>query len=278
VVAIPEFALKSTASLWDHLPKAVESEQPLTMEQVDQAYGYILYRTQLPAAVHGAALKLDHVQDFALVYVNGKRVGTLDRHFHQDTMALETDGPARLDILVENLGRLNSTKWMRDERKGIRGVSLAGVALTGWQIYSFPMQAEEEAKDGGEIEPQTPHFAAGSFTLDKVGDSFLDVRSLGKGLIWVNGHPLGRFWNIGPQGTMYVPGPWLKKGRNEVVVFEALGTTEAPKLVGLMKPILDAPTPGYENDPERKKKSAEDAEFGPKLAAPAGTQPKTPKE
>jgi beta-galactosidase len=282
VVAIPAFAMRTTASLWEHLPKVVESEQPLTMEQVDQAYGYILYRKQLPTAVHGEMLHIDHLQDFAVIYVDGKRLGTLDRHFHQDTMTLDTDGPARLDILVENLGRLNSTKAMRDERKGIRGAELGGTPLTGWQIYSFPIQEAESAVDSGNVEAQTPHFAQGTFTLDKVGDSFLDVRSLGKGLIWINGHPLGRFWNIGPQGTLYLPGPWLKKGRNDVVIFEVLGdtpgTSAAPKLVGLTKPILDAPTPGYESDPERKKKAAADAEFGPKLAAPATTQPKTPKE
>jgi beta-galactosidase len=102
-----------------------------------------------------------------------------------------------------------------------------------------------------------------------VGDSFLDVRNLGKGLIWINGHALGRFWNIGPQGTLYVPAPWLKKGVNQVAIFELFGTSEAAKLAGLSKPILDAPTPGYKSDPELKKKLGADTEFGTKLAAPA---------
>lgn len=275
VIAVPQFVLTHSQSLWEHLPKPIESEQPLTMEQVDQAYGYILYRKQLPAALQHAQLHLDKMQDFALVYLDGKLAGTLDRHFHQDTIGLTTSGPARLDVLVENTGRLNSTKWMRDERKGIRGAELDGTPLTGWEIYALPMSAAPELK--GQMPASStpvPHFAAGSFTLASVGDTFLDVRGLGKGVIWINGHALGRFWDIGPQGTLYVPGPWLRKGRNDVVIFELLKEDAAPKLAGLAAPILDAPTPGYDNDPERRKKPAADAEFGPKLAAPAMNAPK----
>ncbi len=279
VIAVPEFTLKAGASLWDVLPAPIKSEQPLTMEQVDQSYGYILYRKQLPAAVHDT-LKLDHLYDFATVYLDGKQVGTLDRHYHQDSMALETSGPARLDVLVENTGRLNSTKWMRDERKGMRGAVLGSQALVGWEIYSLPMGSSELASQrvsklaGAAADVVAgPHFASGSFEVKSVGDTFLDVSSLSKGLIWINGHALGRFWNIGPQETLYVPGPWLKKGRNEVTVFEMLPGAAAPKLVGRDKPILDGPTPGYENDPERKKKDSGDGEFGAKRAAPADNKP-----
>jgi beta-galactosidase len=277
VIAVPEFALTRSASLWEHLPKPVESEQPLTMEQVDQEYGYILYRKQLAGGLRGAKLQLDHLYDFGLVYIDGKLIGTLDRHYHQDTIALDTEKSAQLDILVENTGRLNSTKWMRDERKGMRGAMLDGQPLVGWQIYSLPM-TDFPAMKADAVKNAAPHFASGSFELKETGDTYLDVRALGKGLIWINGHALGRFWNIGPQGTLYLPGPWLKKGRNEVVIFELLGNAAAPKLAGLTKPILDAPTPAYAADPEKKKKPAADAEFGPKLAAPATSPTATPKE
>lgn len=272
IVTVPEFHLTSTGSLWKALPAPVTREQPLTMEQLDQDYGYILYRRQLDAPVD-ADLKLDHLYDFAVVYLDGKQVGTLDRHYLQDDIHLKTAGPMRLDILVENTGRLNSTKWMREERKGFRGATLDGKTLTGWQMYSLPMDSPAK---GDSAASEGPHFAAGSFTLEQTGDAYLDVRELGKGLIWINGHPLGRFWNIGPQGTLYVPAPWLKKGRNEVAVFELLSDKRSPALRGLTQPILDAPTPGYENDPERRKKDADDGEFGKKLAAPADTQ--TPKK
>jgi beta-galactosidase len=112
-----------------------------------------------------------------------------------------------------------------------------------------------------------PHFSSGTFTLAQTGDTFLDVSSLGKGLIWINGHTLGRFWNIGPQETLYVPGPWLKQGKNEVVILDMFAVSGQRKLVGRMKPILDGPTPTYADDPERKKKADPNAEFGPKVAA-----------
>jgi len=271
VIAIPEFALSASTPLWEHLPKPVVSEQPLTMEQIGQDYGYILYRKELSAPVHGETLHLDQMQDFALVYLDGKLIGTLDRHYHQDTIALNSDGPSRLDILVENTGRLNSTKFMRDERKGIRAASLDGMPLTGWQIYTLPMRSAwiadiTRSRSRGAATPgAAPTFASGSFNLNETGDSFLDVRGLGKGLVWINGHALGRFWKIGPQGTLYVPAPWLIKGTNHVAIFEVLGSSPAPKLAGLLHPILDMPTPGYESDPEHKKKPDADAEFAPSI-------------
>jgi beta-galactosidase len=91
-----------------------------------------------------------------------------------------------------------------------------------------------------------PAFYRGSFQLKTVGDTFLDIRSLGKGAVWINGHAIGRYWNIGPQATLYVPGPWLKKGRNEVVLFDLQEQpkTAAPQLTGLKTPILNAPVTG----------------------------------
>ena len=269
ILSIPEFKLGSYGSLWSQLPVPITAEQPPTMEDIGQSYGYILYRKQLIEPVHGQTLQLDHLQDFAEIFLDGKLIGTLDRHYHQDSLTLNSNSSARLDILVENTGRLNSTKAMRDERKGIRGATLDGRALTGWQVYSLPMSSVPKFASTSATGIQDPHFASGSFKLSTVGDSFLDVRSLGKGLIWINGHPLGRFWNIGPQGTLYVPAPWLKKGVNEVVIFELFGISGAARLAGLSNPILDTPTPGYKDDPEHQKKLGADTEFGPKLAAPA---------
>ena len=240
------------------------------MEQVDQAYGYILYRTQLPAPLTAATLVLDPVHDYAQVFLDGKLAGTLDRHYNQTSMTLTTTGPARLDILVENTGRLNSTRNIRGEWKGIRSATLGGKPLTGWKIYRFPMEdlsiAKSVAKSAGAV---GPHFAKGSFNLAETGDAYLDVSNLGKGVLWINGHALGRFWNIGPQDTLYVPGPWLKKGENQVVIFDLFDAPTPPKLVGRLHPILDGPTPGYAIDPELKKKEDPNAEFGPKLASPA---------
>ncbi|WP_223285021.1 hypothetical protein [Hymenobacter qilianensis] len=78
----------------------------------------------------------------------------------------------------------------------------------------------------------------GSFTLDKTADTYFDMRQWGKGCVWINGHHLGRYWEIGPQQTLYVPAEWLKKGSNEVVVLELL-KPQQDKLTGVDKPILD---------------------------------------
>jgi beta-galactosidase len=139
---------------------------------------------------------------------------------------------------------------MRNERKGIRGAVLDGTRLTGWQIYSLPMQTPPTVgiKHLAPDTVPTPHFAAGTFTLTASGDTFLDVRSLGKGLLWINGRCLGRFWNIGPQGTLFLPASWLKKGRNDVVIFDFVSKATVHKLAGLAKPILDVTPPEYEVD------------------------------
>ena len=274
VIPISEFSVHPVARLWDVLPRPVLNPEPLTMEQLDQSYGYVLYRKQLTEAVHNERLELDHPYDYAQVYVDRQLVGTLDRHYEQNSIQLSTAGPAELDILVENTGRLNSTAAMRDERKGIRGARLGDRELTDWQMYSLPMDnppalIASSHKAGTLPNPDAPHFSVGYFELAETGDTFLDVRTLGKGLLWINEHALGRFWDIGPQDTLYVPGPWLKKGRNEVIVFELKPGRGAIALSGLTSPILNGPTPGYAEDPERALHPGQSTEFGKKLAAPA---------
>jgi beta-galactosidase len=261
VIAVPSFALTRTKSLWDALPAPIASDTPKTMEQIGQAYGLILYRTRLKQAAENTTLTLEHMQDFAAVYVNGKQAGTLDRHYHQDHLAITAPAGAQLDILIENMGRLNSTKKMRDETKGIHDALLNGAPLHGWEIYPLPMDLAPHVSAHAKPFIAGPHFAEGSFTLKNVGDTFLDTRELGMGAVWINGHALGRFWDIGPQATLYVPGVWLKKGKNDVVIFELLKNDPQPKLAGLTQPILDAPTPGYASDPEHQRKSKSTDEF-----------------
>ncbi|WP_213805840.1 beta-galactosidase family protein [Granulicella sp. dw_53] len=241
VITIPPITLTESTSLWQNLPTAIASETPQSMEHFDQSYGYILYRTQLPAATSGD-LVLTDLHDYAQIYLDGKLTGTLDRRNKQSTLPIKTDGPARLDILVANDGRINSTKQMRIESKGItKSVTLSGTPLTGWQIYPLPMTTLPTHFNPAAKQSQAPTLRRGSFTLASTGDTFLDIRTLGKGALWINGHPIGRFWNVGPQQTLFVPGPWLRKGRNEVVVFDLLPSTTPPHLAGLAQPILDGP-------------------------------------
>jgi beta-galactosidase len=254
VITIPQIALTESTPLWDNLPKPIQSDTPKPMEQFDQAYGYILYRYHLPPS--SGTLAIDELHDYARIFLNGKLVGTLDRRTHQSSLPITTTVPALLDILVENSDRVNFSPAMRGETKGItKSVTLAGVPLTGWQVYPLPMTSlphfrGEKAISLSEIKNSspdlqtllsTPTFYRASFTLTTTGDTFLDVRALGKGALWINGHAIGRFWNIGPQQTLYVPGPWLRAGTNEIVVFDLQPTAAQPHVAGLDTPILDGP-------------------------------------
>jgi beta-galactosidase len=234
---IPEFRMEETVSLWEVLPVPVKSEQIRSMEDLDQAYGYILYRTQLKNAADGE-LVLEELHDYAQLYLDGKLAGTLDRRLGQNKMALTAGAGVRLDILVENTGRINFSEALRGERKGItKQVTLAGQPLLGWEIYPLPMTEVaqlpfKKAKCAGAC------FYRGTLEADKQLDTFLDTSSFTKGQVWLNGKAMGRVWTIGPQKTLYVPGPWLKQGENEAVVFDLAGAT-GRVLRGLPAPILD---------------------------------------
>jgi beta-galactosidase len=241
-ISVPEVPMVKAASLWKNLPAPIHSEQVLSTEDVDQAYGYILYRTKLKGGAAGE-LALDELHSYAQVYLNGKLVGALDRRLKQDRLALpDTKRNARLDILVENTGRVNFGKFLVDERAGItKQVTLEGTPLLGWEIVSLPMTAVDQLHYS--TEPcEGACFYRGNFDLTTVGDSFLDTSEFTKGELWLNGRALGRIWNIGPQKTLYAPAPWLVKGRNEVVVFDLQGKMGAA-VRGLEKPVLGATSP-----------------------------------
>jgi beta-galactosidase len=246
VVTVPAFALEQSASLWKNLPKPLNAKDPEPMEHLDQAYGYILYRTHV-GGPQSSSLELDELHDYAQIYLDRKFVGTLDRRVGQSSLPLTTTAASsQLDILVENSGRINSQAIMRTEIKGItHQVRLDGKPLTGWQIFCLPLSRVDDVKYERDSVPEPgPAFFRGHFEVNTTGDVFLDVSTLGKGALWINGHAVGRYWNVGPQQTLYVPGPWLRQGENEVVVFdffrERKGTV--PHLSGLAKPLLDAPT------------------------------------
>ncbi|HEV7137658.1 MAG TPA: beta-galactosidase family protein, partial [Steroidobacteraceae bacterium] len=178
IAAIPAFALNESASLWDNLPAPVEAETPQSMESLDQAYGYVLYRTQITGPVHGP-LDLGDVRDYAAVYVDRKLVGTIDRRLGQTSLSLDLGaGKFTLDVLVENTGRINFGPHLPDGRAGIvNAVSLAGHTLAGWKMYSLPMASPEFIqnwkKDEVALSSPGPAFHRGSFTLEKPADSFL---------------------------------------------------------------------------------------------------------
>ncbi len=230
--------LSRSASLWQNLPKPIESNDILSMEDVGQNYGYILYRTTIPHAQSGE-LRIDGLHSYARVSIDGQLAGTLDRRLNQSTLPLQIphDG-ARLDILVENTGRVNFGHKLPGERAGItRQVTLANAPLAGWQIYPLPMQNVDSLSYTSDP-CSGPCFYQASLQIDEPADTYLDTRSLGKGEVFVNGEPLGRFWNEGPQGTLYLPAPWLRKGANEIVVFDLEGRPDRT-VDFLAQPVLD---------------------------------------
>ena len=224
--AISGIKLDESASLWDALPTPVASHELKTMEALGQSYGDVLYRKRVTTAFTGE-LRIDGLHDYAQVYVNGKRIGTLDRRLKQDTLPVKLAKGDTLDLLVQNDGRINFGEHLRSERKGILGgVSLHGQPLLDWQIYSLPFDHSDTLHYAHAACTHAPCFYRGSFDApvsgDAAADTFLDTDGLGKGFVWLNGHPLGRSWSVGPQRNLYVPGAWLKPHGNQLIVLDLL--------------------------------------------------------
>jgi beta-galactosidase len=250
-IALPEFRLEECASLRELCGTPIETERPQTMEYYGQGYGYILYRTEIQGP-QIAMLEFEDLRDYAVVLVNGAVEGRLDRRLGQRNIPLRCPGQrAQLEVLVENGGRINYGGYLARDRKGIVGpVVYADAELRDWTALPLPMNDLAPLRFVVEpfgVEPvgatvDAPLFRRGYFEVDQLADSFLDVSSLGKGTLWVNGHHLGRFWSIGPQRSLYLPGVWLKRGRNEVIAFD-LSSRLRPALRGLTDPLFDQPDP-----------------------------------
>ena len=232
-IDVPEFPMRAHASLWNHLPKPIASVQPRPFERYGQNQGLVLYRTKLVGRKSGR-LQITELHDYGTVFVDGKVIGTLDRRLGEKTIELPaTPSPTPvLDILVEGMGHINYAQEMID-RKGITDrVTLSGMTLMNWEVFLVPLEDRWVASlPAGAIDPRPGTFFRGAFRLDAPADTFIDMTGYKKGVVWVNGHNLGRYWDIGPQTRLYCPAPWLKAGENEVVVFD-LHQAEARRLRG----------------------------------------------
>jgi beta-galactosidase len=221
-IAISDIKLTKYAGLFNNLPKAIEAKQPLSFEDLNQAYGMVLYRTIIANA---GLLKISALRDYAQIFINGKPIAVLDRRLNQDSVLLQNiTANSVLDILVENNGRINYGPYLADNRHGItQKATLQGRELYNWKMYCFGFDDLKGIKFSSEpVTDGTPVIYKGNFKLTEAADTFLDMHGFGKGFVFLNGYNLGKYWEIGPQKTLYIPAVWLKKGNNEIAIIDQL--------------------------------------------------------
>ncbi len=257
IVSVPQFRLEKVMDLCGLVTKRVENRDVLTMEDMDCGWGMIQYTTTLPDIPRKSVLTLNDCHDYAQIWVNHQFVGSIDRVKNEKSLMLP---PVKkgdvLNILVEAMGRINFGRAIKDFKGITSDVQLQTeqdghemtYTLKHWVIRTMADDYEaiktamasnrKEVKDNEAIVSDGGYFK-GEFTLKKVGDTFLNFEAFGKGQVWVNGHAMGRIWHIGPQQTLYVPGCWLKKGKNEVIVLDIVGPKAEPIVFGQTEPELN---------------------------------------
>jgi beta-galactosidase len=253
-MAYGQVALKQSVPLDDVLAKIatpVSSAVPLAMEPLGNGRGFVLYRTELSAIYREESLILRGMHDWCHVRINGRSLATWYRNDPQPAIKLDFDTPtATLDILVHNLARSNFGHRML-EPKGLTEGAFVGPtrhderALLGWTCYSLPLESLPGLDFAETTRVDGPAFYRGSLEIDgEPADTFLALPTFDLGCVFVNGFNVGRYWNVGPQGTLFIPALMLRSGANDIVIFEAVGCRE-PTVEFRDRPELDraAPTP-----------------------------------
>ncbi|GHH97827.1 glycoside hydrolase family 35 protein [Neobacillus kokaensis] len=199
-----------------------KSEAPLPMEKYGQAYGFIVYETTIKGAYGKQALTVQDIHDRGQVYVNGEYVGIVERNRGCSRLVVElTEEESKLQIIVENMGRINYGPFVVDYKGITEGVRLGNQFLFDWTVYPLPLKDLSSLEfTADEVKENFPYFHKGILTVDKAADTFIDLSEWTKGVVFVNGHHLGRYWEIGPQQTLYVPAPFLQEGENEIILLE----------------------------------------------------------
>ncbi len=253
MISIPPFELTERADIILGADSLVMNTPLLTMEDMDQGWGSMLYIATLPEISTESVLTLYDVHDFAQVFVDTAYIGKIDRVRNEKSLRLP---PVRkgqeLKILVEAMGRINFGRAIKDYKGITESVILTTEQdghelswnLKRWNIFTIPdnlataRRALDLAKQDSSTMFKGSGYYRGYFDLKKTGDTFLNMEAWGKGQVYINGHAIGRFWSIGPQQTLYVPGCWLKKGKNEVIVLDVVGPSlqaYAPSIANALK-------------------------------------------
>ena len=253
IITVPKFELTEFAPIYGNQHMEI-GESPKTFEEMNLGWGMVYYSRPLPEIPVPSELAME-VHDFAQIFIDDQYIGKIDRVKNEKTITLPpVKEGQQLNILVEGMGRINFGRAIKDF-KGIVGdvvisAEIKKIEMT-WKPKRWIMHpiSDEYARAARSFDSDAyPNafgrpladritdgkyalgkrgYYRGYFNLKKVGDTFLNFETWGKGQVWVNGHAMGRIWSIGPQQTLYVPGCWLKKGKNEVIVLDVVGPKEA---------------------------------------------------
>ncbi|MFF5256203.1 beta-galactosidase family protein [Streptomyces leeuwenhoekii] len=236
-----EVVLDRRAPLLPHasvLGAPVRAGDPLTMQALGQRAGFALYRTSVPRSGDGLLRFTGGVGDRAQVFVDGAPAGVLERERGDETLPVRIPRPgAALEVLVENMGGVNYGPHIGTPKGLLGPVSFEDTVLRGWDCHPLPLDGPDGPAGAlpfvpaGQVTSAVPAFHRGTFRVEEPADAFLALPGWTKGQAWINGFPLGRYWNRGPQRTLYVPAPVLRPGANELLLLETHGTTDARVLL-----------------------------------------------
>jgi beta-galactosidase len=221
--------LTQSVSLWDiadKLPTWTQHASLPTADALGQYSGFTLYRTEVETG-DSDVLTFDEVRDRAQVFFDRSPVGVLSRENHDRSLVLPASRRGLLQLLVEDQGRVDYGQRI-GEPKGLIGPARVGAQTLGrWEATPLDLSSPASISSALSAMPAAlvgglagPAFARAYFDLDVVSDLYLDTSGWGKGVVWINGFNLGRYWSRGPQHTLYVPGPLLRATGNELLVLE----------------------------------------------------------
>ena len=259
IITIPKMTLTEFSPLDLGMSMPTTSHDIKSFEEMNLGWGAMFYATKLPQIEKSSRLSLNEAHDYAQIFIDNKLIGTIDRTKNEKSIKLPpVKQGATLTILIEAMGRINFGRAVKDFKGITESVTIdteinghdVSYHLKNWVIVPIPdsYQTAQHAFDKldetnrcfSPINFSSPSigYYRGYFNLKKMGDTFLNLEQWGKGQVYVNGHALGRFWRIGPQQTLYLPGCWLKKGRNEIIVMDIVGP-KAPVIWGQDQPELN---------------------------------------
>ena len=259
IITIPKMTLTEFSPLILGMSMPTTSHDIKSFEEMNLGWGAMFYTTKLPQIEKSSRLSLNDAHDYAQIFIDNKFVGTIDRTKNERSIKLPpVKQGAKLTILIEAMGRINFGRAVKDFKGITESVTIdteinshdVSYHLKNWVIapildshqtaqHAFD-KLDETYRCFSPINFSSPSigYYRGYFDLKKVGDTFLNLEQWGKGQVYINGHALGRFWRIGPQQTLYLPGCWLKKGRNEIIIMDIVGP-KAPVVWGQDQPELN---------------------------------------